>query len=185
MLLRFYWSLKSVLMALLIFLLSSCVATSLEQVNVIEEYPLSIETYFHGRSKAYGTFFDRSNVPIRHFVVEIEGHWDELTQTLVLTEEFVFSDGELSQRIWTFVKIADNEYRGTANDVIGEAQAKVKGNTMEMSYVLALPYNGRVLHVRMHDWLFLSADGVLNNKAVMSKYGFKLGEVLITFRKDI
>ncbi len=181
------WFYKPLIVSLLFLFLSSYAAKSLNQLDVVGavgDYPLSIETYFQGHSTAYGTFFDRSDTPTRHFVVEIEGDWDEATQTLMLTEDFVFSDGEVSQRIWTFVKTAENQYRGVANDVVGEAQARVIGNTMEIRYVMALPYKNRVLHVKVHDWLFLNADSVLNNKTVMSKYGFKLGEAIITFRKE-
>jgi hypothetical protein len=37
--------------------------------------------------------------------------------------------------------------------------------------------------VSFDDWMYLQADGVLLNRAKMSKFGFTLGEVTIAFQK--
>jgi hypothetical protein len=49
--------------------------------------------------------------------------------------------------------------------------------------VLALPVDGKVYHVNFDDWMFLMDDQVMLNRAVMSKFGFRLGEVILSFRK--
>jgi hypothetical protein len=48
---------------------------------------------------------------------------------------------------------------------------------------LALPVDGRVWEVQFEDWMYLMNDRVMLNKAVMSKWGFRLGEVTLSFSK--
>ena len=43
--------------------------------------------------------------------------------------------------------------------------------------------DGRVIEVQFDDWMYLMNDKVMLNKAVMSKFGIKLGEVTLSFVK--
>ena len=51
-------------------------------------------------------------------------------------------------------------------------------------YVLALPVDDKVYNVDFDDWMWQLDDKVMMNRAVFSKFGFRLGEVLITFYKQ-
>jgi hypothetical protein len=42
---------------------------------------------------------------------------------------------------------------------------------------------GRTYHVQFDDWMYLQPDGVLLNRARMSKLGVELGQVTLAFRK--
>jgi hypothetical protein len=49
-----------------------------------------------------------------------------------------------------------------------------------------LPVDGRVWNVDFDDWMFLIDEGdkrVMLNRAVMSKFGFRLGEVTLSFTR--
>jgi hypothetical protein len=48
---------------------------------------------------------------------------------------------------------------------------------------LSLPVDGRVIEVRFDDWMYLMNDRVMLNKATMSKWGVRLGEVTLSFTK--
>jgi hypothetical protein len=48
---------------------------------------------------------------------------------------------------------------------------------------MALPVDGKVWNVELDDWMYLMDDKVMVNKAVMSKFGLRLGEVTLTFIK--
>jgi NOL1/NOP2/fmu family ribosome biogenesis protein len=48
---------------------------------------------------------------------------------------------------------------------------------------LALPVDGRVWHVDFDDWMYLMDERVMLNKATMSKWGVKLGEVTLSFTR--
>ena len=54
---------------------------------------------------------------------------------------------------------------------------------MNWRYTLQLPYKGSTINVKLNDWMFLQPDGVLVNRATVSKFGFKVGEVTIFFQR--
>jgi hypothetical protein len=85
--------------------------------------------------------------------------------------------------VWTLVRDRRRHFRGRADDVVGEAIGEVAGNALRWRYVLALPVDGKTYHVDFDDWMFLMDDKVMLNRSYMSKWGFRLGEVTLSFRK--
>ena len=162
--------------------LSSCSSHGINNLPDIRP-ALKIEEYFTGKTKAYGILFDRSGVPIRNFLVDLEGTWDEKAQLLTLDEHFEFDDGEKSFRQWKLKKLPNNKYSGEAADVIGTAYGESKGNAFHWNYVLEVPYKGSTIALNIDDWMYLSEDNVLINRAKMTKFGFNVGEILISFKK--
>ena len=67
---------------------------------------------------------------------------------------------------------------------MGEALGAASGNALNWKYVLALPVDDKVYNVDFDDWMWQLDDKVMMNRAVFSKFGFRLGEVLITFYKQ-
>lgn len=143
---------------------------------------LTLFDYFEGKTRGWGIFQDRSGNLKRQFVVDINGTINEKGQ-LVLVEDFVWTDGEISQRTWTLSKEGDNKFSGTASDVIGKAEGESAGNTFHWQYVVNLAVKDKTYKVSFDDWMFLQEDGVLLNRAKMSKFGITLGEVIISFKK--
>ena len=166
--------------AILLLLTTGCSSMKPDQFEG-REPRLLIEDYLAGNTRAWGLFEDRFGNLRREFVVDIEGTWDG--ETLTLVEDFVYSDGETQQRIWTIKKLDENRYSGTAADVIGEAEGISYGNALNWRYTLALPIGESVWNVHFDDWMFLQPDNVLVNRARVTKFGFELGEVTIFFRK--
>ena len=95
----------------------------------------------------------------------------------------IFDDGEKSQRKWVIKSLGNNRYSGTAPDVIGVAQGEARGNALRWSYVLQVPYKGSTIDLTLDDWMFLAEDDVMINRATMSKFGVKVGEIVISFKK--
>jgi hypothetical protein len=145
---------------------------------------LKLEEYFSGTTKAWGMVQERSGKVARRFTVDITGNWNEATQTLVLDEKFVYDDGEKDGRVWTLTQTSPGIWSGTgSNGVVGKSIGKAAGNAFQMSYYYDLPYKGTTLRVHMDDWMFLQDDGVLLNRTQMSKWGFHLADVIISFQK--
>ncbi len=142
---------------------------------------LVLEDYFLGQTRAWGVFEDRFGNLRRQFDVDITGTVDG--DTLTLDEHFTFSDGEKDRRVWTIRRIDENTYEGTADDVIGTARGKVAGNALNWTYQVDLAMGDRSLRVRFDDWLFLQSDGVLINRARVTKWGFEVGQVTLFFRQ--
>ena len=150
--------------------------------NVSQKKPdLILEQYFLGRTFASGIFEDRFGNVRRQFTVDIDGTWDG--KTLTLTEDFIFGDGETETRVWSIDKITPASYMGTADDVIGSAKGIVSGNTLNWKYDMRLKVGGSGVKVHFDDWMFLQPNGVLINKATVSKLGLDIGRVTIAFTK--
>lgn len=146
---------------------------------------LQIEQYFAGTTKAWGMVQERSGKVARRFTVTIDGRWDEVTQTLTLDEKFVYDDGEKDGRVWTLTQTSPGVWSGTGtNGVVGKSTGQAAGNAFHMAYAYDLPYKGTTLRVHMDDWMFLQPDGVLLNRTGMSKWGFHLADVIISFQKS-
>ena len=144
---------------------------------------LLIEDYFSGQTRAWGIFQDRFGTLRRQFEVEIDGRWDG--EVLTLVEDFQYDDGETEQRVWRIRKSGDHEYTGEADGVIGVAEGRAFGNALHWSYRYALEVGENTWNVAFDDWLFLQSDGVLINRAEVTKFGVKLGEVTLVFRKSL
>lgn len=163
-----------------VFSLAGC--SSLEVEKYRSEQPvLDLRTYFDGTLDAYGMFQDRSGAVIKRFHVLIEASWEGEVGTL--DERFTYTDGTTQRRVWTITRTAPGRYRGTADDVVGEAAGEAAGNALRWRYVLALPVDGKTYHVDFDDWMFLIDDQVMLNRSAMSKWGFYLGEVTLSFTK--
>ena len=146
-----------------------------------EKPVLDLRQYFNGTLDAWGVFTDRSGKVVKRFTVVMQCSWQG--DDGVLNEDFTYSDGTKQRRIWRLKKLADGRYSGRADDVVGEATGQERGNAFNWKYTLALPVDGRVFDVQFDDWMYLMTDKVMLNKAVMSKFGFTLGEVTLSFTK--
>jgi hypothetical protein len=146
-----------------------------------EKPVLDLQQYFNGVLDAYGVFTDRSGTVVKRFTVVMKCTWagDEG----VLDEDFTYSDGTTQKRVWRLQKLADGRYTGTAGDVVGTAAGQARGNAFNWTYTLALPVDGTVYNVQFDDWMYLMTDKVMLNKATMTKFGVKLGEVTLSFTK--
>lgn len=142
-----------------------------------------LEDYFTGAPvTARGVFIDRFGTLRRHFTVAIEGRWDG--EALTLVEDFEYNDGEVDQRIWTLRKTGPNSYVGTAPDVEGEAMVESAGNATTLSYEIDLPVGEDVWRVSFEDWLWQLDEDTVFNRAVVRRWGFEIGQVLIYFERQ-
>ena len=150
-----------------------------------EKPQLDMRQYFNGTIDAYGLFTDRSGKVVKRFTVVMTCSWSGPLgqETGVLDEVFTYSDGTKDRRVWTLKRGVDGAYTGTASDVVGQASGQEKGNAFRWGYTLKLPVDGKIVEVQFDDWMYLMSDKVMLNKAVMSKFGIRLGEVTLTFVK--
>lgn len=160
--------------------LSGCSSVDIDKY-ASETPVLDLREYFSGTLDAHGIFQDRSGEVVKRFHVLIDASWKGDVGTL--DERFTYSDGSTQQRIWTITRHDEKRYSGRADDVVGEATGEARGNALRWRYVLALPVGERVINVDFDDWMFLMDDRVMLNRSVMSKFGFRLGEVTLSFYK--
>ena len=160
--------------------LAGCAGPQIQ--DYAQETPkLDLRQHFNGPIKAHGIFTDRQGRVVKRFVVDMQASWVGNQGTL--DERFTYSDGTQQQRIWHLTDLGNGRYSGRADDVVGEAAGESAGNALRWGYTLALPVDGRIWHVQFDDWMFLMDGHIMINKAQMSKFGIRLGEVTLSFTK--
>lgn len=166
----------------LAFLLTACSSTpSIEDFD--GSSPAFVpEELLVGKTKVWGIFQDRFGKVRRQFVADVTGSFDG--EVLTLDERFDYADGEQDTRIWKITKLGDGRYEGEANDVIGKAKGEVKGQAFHLSYYVDIDVGeGSTWRVHFDDWLLLQPDGVVVNRAIVTKYGIKIGELSAFFQR--
>ena len=161
-------------------LLAGCASPTVADYAA-EKPVLDLRQYFNDTIDAWGVFTDRSGKVVKRFTVVMKCSWNG--DEGVLDEDFIYSDGTKQKRIWRLKKLPNGRYTGRADDVVGEATGEERGNAFNWRYTLALPVDGRVWEVQFDDWMYLMDERVMLNKAVMSKWGIRLGEVTLSFTK--
>lgn len=146
-----------------------------------EQPVFDVRRYFDGPLVGHGMFTDRSGRIVKRFRVDLVGRWDGDVGTL--EEDFHYADGTRERRVWTLRPLGDGRWSGTASDVVGEAQGEARGNTLQWRYTLRLPVDGTTYDVQFDDWMVRIDEQVMLNRAEMSKFGVRLGEVTLSFRR--
>lgn len=166
------------------FALSLLAASGLALAACVTRPPLPAETArpafaierdLVGKTTAVGEFSAINGVK-RRFTATLNGVMEG--QTLVLREEFAYADGERDVKTWRLTPLGGGEWRGTREDVVGEARGFVDGDAFRLEYLIDLPQKGKKpMRLRFKDVLVRTASGAVLNKAIVSKYGFPVGRV--------
>ena len=157
--------------------LTACGSTSVDDYYA-REPAFAPEDFFSGALTAHGVVKDFSGTAIRHFSADIVGCWSEGVGTL--DEDFVFDDGEKQKRIWTLTPNGSQTYIGTAGDVVDKGIARWRGNAMFLDYTLRIELEDGPVNVRIDDRMYRISDNVVINESKMRKFGFGVGEILLT-----
>lgn len=139
------------------------------------------EQFFNGKLTAHGVLKNRSGEVTRYFTATIDASWDKGIGTLV--ERFEFNDGEIQFRTWVLAPSQTGRYLATAGDVVGEGQAQVSGNAMQLDYQLQIDYRGSPLALSVEDWMWLVDEDTVINQSTLRKWGFTVGSIQLVIRK--
>lgn len=181
---------KHLALAAFVFL-AACTGKPSFDDDSLSDRQLDLEQFFDGELVAYGQFQDILGTVRRQFVVTLNGDWDG--ERLRLVEDFVYEDGSVEQRIWTLRKtgpiVADQTWEGTAPGVIGTAFGREQGDRFNWVYEIDLPVPSadgptETLRVQFDDWMWLQTDNRLLNIAYVKRFGFDIGQVVISFEKQ-
>ena len=142
---------------------------------------LRLEDFFDGPAMAYGVFQDRFGRPRRLFNAEVEPTFEN--GLLTLEERFTFDDGVKEERIWNIQPEGDGRYTATASGVIGTARGQVEGPALRWRYTFALDIGSRIINVQFDDFMCQQSERVLINRAVVKKWGLRVGDLTIVFIK--
>ena len=171
---------KSLILGFLVLILTGCSNMKLEDFT--DKKPeFKLEEYFLGKTTASGLFIDLFGKVKRQFTVEMEGIQEG--DVFILNETFLYDNGEEEFRRWEITKTGEKTYEGNSSDIIGVAKGERSGNAVNWHYTLKLKYGDGILNVKFDDWLIMQDEKNVFNKATMKKFGLRLGDVYLFFRK--
>jgi Protein of unknown function (DUF3833) len=140
----------------------------------------TMERFFAGRTVGKGSFTSQIAGVNRGLTVVTRGRWDG--KTLTLREDFAFDDGEKDVKTWRFTKVAPGVYEGTREDVIGKADIRQVGNTVQLRYTADVrARDGSVTRLDFADTIAPRDGRSVLNEAVVSKFGVPVGRVSLVF----
>lgn len=139
------------------------------------------EDYFLGETVAHGIFEDRSGTVVSQFKIDIVGTLED--DILTLDEDFYYANGDTEVRQWKLKILPDGKYEGTADGVVGIATGERAGNAFNWRYEFDLQVDDKTYRLKFNDWMFLQEGGVLLNRAFVTKWGFNVGSVTLSFYK--
>jgi hypothetical protein len=142
---------------------------------------LRLETYFAGHTVAKGHFGAINGVS-RDFKVDLYGR--SSGRNFSLREDFHYADGETDRKTWHFTRTGPNTYRGTREDVVGDTEVKISGQTASFTYLVNLSPKGKANIVRFHDSMVVQPDGSMINNAWITKYGFPVARTHVVFSRS-
>jgi Protein of unknown function (DUF3833) len=114
--------------------------------------------------------------------VNMHGQWQD--GVFLLDEQFVYDTGETEHRIWRIVPGSEHRFSATCGDCVGTARGTCSTDSVEMSYRFRLKLADRILIVDFDDRVYRMTDATAVNRATMSKWGVKLGELSLFFQRD-
>ena len=68
--------------------------------------------------------------------------------------------------------------------MVGTATGTAYGKALNWRYDLEIEIDGKPWTFSFDDWMFLHEDGVMVNRAEMKKWGIRVGDVTLFFRKE-
>ena len=142
---------------------------------------MDIRNYLNGKLEAQGILQNRSGEVIKTFTVTMVGTWRGNEGKL--EEDFIFSDGKKDRRVWDIKFSDDNNFTAKAHDTVGSAKGQQYGNAMKMDYVLKVDVDGKKYDISLADWIYLVDEKTAINVSQMTKFGFRVGTLNISFKK--
>lgn len=137
--------------------------------------------FFHGETHGWGIFEDRFGNVRRRFHVAMSGRWDG--DVFILDERFEYDTGEAETRTWRVSPQIGDRFSATSADCIGSLQGIATDDSVRMCYRFNLKLEGRTIAVDFVDRIYRLSDGLAMNRATMSKWGIKLGELSLFFER--
>lgn len=170
----------TVFLIVALLLTSSCSKVNIQSYSSSTP-ELKLTDFFNGDLIAYGMLQDRSGRVTRRFTASIDAWWEG--NTGYLDEKFYFDDGEETTRLWKLTDHGDGKITGTAGDVVGLAEGQENGFAFNWVYTLNIPYKDSTINVKLNDWLYSISHNRVINKTVLTKFGFKVGDLTLIIEK--
>ena len=139
------------------------------------------EDFFTGDLRASGMFIDRFGNIQKRFSADVK--CEAANDGFVLHEYFTFDDGKTETRIWEIKRTSEKNFIGVTDDVRDRAKGTLTNIGLLWRYDFYLELFGRRVLVNFDDKMIMQSADVVLNHATITKFGFKLGELFISFHR--
>jgi len=97
----------------------------------------------------------------------------------------LFDDGHRDVLEWRITRHSENRYSGTETNLKGEAQGEQSDNHFRWKYVRDVPQaGGGPTRMAFDDCFYLQEPKVLMARATVSRFGFEIGVITVTYLKS-
>lgn len=141
-----------------------------------------IRKVLEGNMVAEGMVYGISGRLSSTFTAQFSGNWTNNKGSFI--ENFQFSTGKNQIRKWNLIIDSNGKIIGTADDIIGKAVGQQYGSAVMLSYKLKLSEDLGGHVIKVIDWMHLLENDTIFNRSEFRKFGFKVGELVATFRKE-
>ena len=141
-----------------------------------------IRKVLEGNLVAEGMVYGISGRLSSTFTAQFLGNWVNNEGSFI--ENFQFSTGKNQIRKWNLIIDSNGKIIGTADDIIGKAVGQQYGSAVMLSYKLKLSEDLGGHVIKVIDWMHLLENDTIFNRSEFRKFGFKVGELVATFRKE-
>lgn len=149
-----------------------------------EDQPMflfELTSFLEGHTRAWGVFEDRFGRVRRRLAVDMHGRWQD--GTFVLDERFEYDCDTVEMRTWRVVPLGGGRFRASCPDCVGDAMGECTIDSVRMSYRFRLKLESGEIVVTFDDRLYRIGESIAVNRATMSKWGIKLGELSLFFQR--
>ncbi|WP_102108539.1 DUF3833 family protein [Oceaniglobus roseus] len=141
-----------------------------------------IRRHLSGPIRCEGVIYGPFGKVTSRFTARMQGDWSG--DTGVLSERFLYDNGDIQERAWHLRIGNDGAIHATADDVPGAGEGWQKGPTVLLSYPIRLPPEAGGHTLTATDWMYLIGDGVIINRSQFRKFGIKVAELVATMRPE-
>ena len=141
-----------------------------------------IRKVLEGNMVAEGMVYGISGRLSSTFTAQFSGNWANNEGSFI--ENFQFSSGKNQIRKWNLIIDSNGKIIGAADDIIGKAVGQQYGSAVMLSYKLKLSEDLGGYVIKVIDWMHLLENDTIFNRSEFRKFGFKVGELVATFRKE-
>lgn len=141
-----------------------------------------IRKVLEGNMVAEGMVYGISGRLSSTFTAQFSGNWTNNEGSFI--ENFQFSTGKNQIRKWNLIIDSNGKIIGTADDIVGKAVGQQYGSAVMLSYKLKLSKDLGGHVIKVIDWMHLLENDTIFNRSEFRKFGFKVGELVATFRKE-
>jgi len=145
---------------------------------------LKLEEFFDGSVKGFGFMHTRFGKLAQQFDISADGRWDGKGRALALTETYQFDDGHRDELKWRITKLSDARYRGSEDRIKGEAEGEQSAHHFRWQYVRDVPQKGgSSTRLKFDDCFYLQSPNLLMARASVSRFGFEVGTITVSYIK--